>query len=236
MALGSHHFELLSPIRFEFLSLDCFSEYFEFVANLFEHFTLSHWNSLRSRLFLPVEPKAPNDRLGVRSLSFQPPTPLAGIIAHLTAKFGGSIHDCGVASITANRPYSGNPDYAHAPKNAVDLGSGWYFHSANETNQSVTFDFKAPRVRPTGYSIRTYNSSPNAAHLKSWVLEGSDDGTTWTEIDRRENNMGLNNKFAVERVETFPMLRLRQIAPNHANNNYLLITAFEIFGALIGLE
>jgi hypothetical protein len=73
------------------------------------------------------------------------------------------------------------------------------------------------------------------------VLEGSVDGATWTEIDRRENNLDLNNKFAVKtfgvsRVETFQMVRLKQIAPNHASNNYLLITAFEIFGALIGLE
>jgi hypothetical protein len=159
----------------------------------------------------------------------------------LIAKFGGNIHDCGVACITVNQHYSNGPGYAHAPKNAVDLGSGSYFHSANEANQLVTFDFKVLRVRPTHYSIRKYNSSPNAAHLKSWVLKGSDDGTSWTEIDRRENNLDLNNKFAVktfavEKVETFQMLRLRQVAPSHANNNYLLGTAFEIFGALIGLE
>jgi hypothetical protein len=240
IALSSCHFELLSQVRLEYLSLNSFYEYFELVSNSFEHFTLSHWNSLRSRLILPVEPKCPNNRLRDRSLSFQPLTPLLGIIAYLTAKFSGNIHDCGVANITADRPYSGDPGYAHAPKNAADLGSGSYFHSANEPNQSVTFDFKALRVRPTHCSIRTYNSSPNAAHLKSWVLDGSDDGTTWMEVDRRENNSDLNNKFAVktftvERVETFRMVRLRQIAPNHANNNYLLITAFEIFGALIGL-
>jgi hypothetical protein len=57
------YFDLLELIRFEFVSQDCFREYFELVSNSFEYFTISHWISLQSRLLLPVELKSLNDRL-----------------------------------------------------------------------------------------------------------------------------------------------------------------------------
>jgi hypothetical protein len=78
-------------------------------------------------------------------------------------------------------------------------------------------------------------------HLKSWAVEGSDDGAMWTEIDRRENNIDLNDKdalkmFAVARDVCFRMIRLRQTDPNHYDHNDLLLSAFEVFGAVARLE
>jgi hypothetical protein len=42
--------------------------------------------------------------------------------------------------------------------------------------------------------------------------------------------------FAVTRFESFRRIRLRQTGPNHADNNYLALIAFELFGAVAGLQ
>jgi hypothetical protein len=175
----------------------------------------------------------------IRSLSFEPSSPLSGIINHLTSRFGGNVHDRGVVNITANRVASDSPGYA--AKNVADLGTDSFFHSVNEPNQWICFDFKEMKIRPTHYSIRMHSSGPNSFHLKNWVIEGSTDGTSWHELDRRENNTDLNNSYAVKtfnicKVDTFRMIRLRQIGLNHRNDNLLLFTAFELFGSLIGLK
>jgi hypothetical protein len=233
------YFDLLELIRFEFVSQDCFREYLEFVTNSFEYFTLSHWISLQSRLLLPVESKSSNDRLMTRCLSFQPSPPLLGIIAHLTSQFGGNVHDRGVVLITTNRTADDHPVYA--AKNVADLGNDSFFHSANKSNQWICFDFKTMKIRPTHYSVRTHGGGPDFHHLKNWVIEGSADGTSWNEIDRHENNTDLNSSLAVKtfsvcKVDTFRMIRLCQIGRNHGEQNYLIFTAFELFGSLICLQ
>jgi hypothetical protein len=233
------YFDLLELIRFEFVSHDCFREYFELVSNSFEHFTLPHWISLQSRLLLPVESKSLNDRLAIHKLSFEPSSPLSGIINHLTSRFGGNVHDCGVVDITANRSYIDNP--GHAAKNVANLGTNSDFHSRNESNQWICFDFKAMKIRPTHYSIRTFGPGPNNYHLKNWVIEGSTDGESWVEIDRQENNTDLNGSFAIMvfnicTVDTFRMIRLRQIGLDHHGDNCLIFTAFELFGSSIGIK
>jgi hypothetical protein len=87
-----------------------------------------------------------------------------------------------------------------------------------------------------------FREGPNLVHLKNWVIEGSIDGRSWSEIDRQENNnTDLNGPYAVKtfcvsKVDTFRMIRLRQIGLNHRNDNYIVLTAFELFGAVIGLQ
>jgi hypothetical protein len=72
------------------------------------------------------------------------------------------------------------------------------------------------------------------------VVEGSDDGASWTEIDRRENNSDLDAKlvvrtFAVARPGCFRRICLHQTSRNHRGNDYLSICAFEVFGAVTRL-
>jgi hypothetical protein len=73
------------------------------------------------------------------------------------------------------------------------------------------------------------------------VVEGSEDGASWTEIDRCENNGDLNDylaveTFAVARSESFRRIRLRQTGPNHGGSNFLAVSAFEAIGAVAGLQ
>jgi hypothetical protein len=70
---------------------------------------------------------------------------------------------------------------------------------------------------------------------------GLDDGASWTEINRRENKSELNQDmpvkaFAISRSESFGRIRLRQTGPNHGSNNCLALYAFELFGAVTGLQ
>jgi hypothetical protein len=114
------------------------------------------------------------------------------------------------------------------------------FHSEDELSQWICWDFKTLRIEPTHYTIQTYGGGPNWSHLKSWAVEGSDDGSSWTEIHRRENNSDLNGRravktFAVSRAGSFRRICLRQTGPNHAGNNHLVLDAFELFGAVAGL-
>jgi hypothetical protein len=90
---------------------------------------------------------------------------LSGIISHLTAKCGGNVHDKGFVEITASSVHS-HPSYNFAPQNAAEFGDFSCFFSQNEPGQWISWDFKALRIEPTHYTIRTYDSGPNDPHLK----------------------------------------------------------------------
>jgi hypothetical protein len=162
---------------------------------------------------------------------------MSGIIAHLTAIYCGNVHARKIVEITASsvdRSY-----YGLAPWNVADLrNQNLVFWSETEPDQWICFDFKTIRIRPTHYTIQTYDRE---CHLKNWVIEGSDDGVSWTEIDRRENNRDLKKEFAVKtftvsRSGSFPRIRLSQIGPNHYGNNELAFAAFELFGSFADLQ
>jgi hypothetical protein len=102
-----------------------------------------------------------------------------GVISYLMVKCGGNVHDRGVVEITASSILS--IDY---PRNSADLGTDSYFKSEDESGQWICLDFKALKIEPTHYTIQAGYDD----YLKSWVVEGSDDGASWTEIDRRESN------------------------------------------------
>jgi hypothetical protein len=84
-------------------------------------------------------------------------------------------------------------------------------------------------VRPTHYTFW-------APNLKSWVFEGSLDGSTWTEIDRQTDNQdfpGWNTvSFAVSKPAEFRFIRLTQTGTRHCGDDYLVLRAVEFFGTL----
>jgi hypothetical protein len=179
-----------------------------------------------------------NDRvfLAVRRVSeFLPSSysPWNGIISYLTRKFGGNVHDSNVVAITAS---SNNGNFE---KYAADLAVNNCFCSMNTPNSWICYDFKRRKIMATHYSIRSYfNGSRGNNHPKDWVVEGSNDGISWTEIDRREDNSDLNasnvtKTFAITRSVEVRMIRLRQVGANHFGHHYLLLSSLEIFGSLI---
>ena len=69
---------------------------------------------------------------------------------------------------------------------------GWngYWRTDNESSSWICLDFKEKRLFPTGYSLK----SGEWCHLIHWVIEGSDDGCSWNELDRRDTE-DLKGKY-----------------------------------------
>lgn len=88
----------------------------------------------------------------------------------------------------------------------------------------------------THYVIVSYNAQD--CNPQSWVLEASLDGEPWMEMDRRVNASDLRvhratRQFQIANRYECRFIRFRQIDQNHAMNNYLYMTSFEVFGSLI---
>jgi hypothetical protein len=164
--------------------------------------------------------------------------PLDGIISYLTKKHGGNVHDKGIVTITSK---SVDDRYFRVktvgPTRVADFTSGSYFASKNDPGQWVCWDFREMRVRPTHYTIQ-------AEYLKSWVVEGSLDGKSWTEIDRQTNNQDFNvyawktGSFAVSKPAECRFIRLRQTDKRYDGYkrpdgyDILELYAVEFFGTL----
>jgi hypothetical protein len=161
--------------------------------------------------------------------------PLDGIIAFITKKCNGNVHEKGVVEVIG-KAYNAIPN--NAAKKVADLTSNSNFYSVDEPDQSVCYDFRKLRIKPTHYTIRSAcDGYVDYSNLKSWVIEVSDDGREWTEIDRRENNNELNAKnviktFQVQKSVECRFFRLRQIDKNHRGYHHIVISSFEVFGTL----
>lgn len=176
-----------------------------------------------------------------------------GIIFSLTKKCGGNVHEKGIIEIKGT---SIRNDPTLQPKVAADLFDlQSCFHSRNELNSTLTYDFKNYRVIPTSYSIRTNPwGGKGHYHMMSWVLEGSNDENNWIILDRKVEDKSLDminneNTFKCNLVSngdgknnavSFRFLRIRNTGPNsgsnQALNNVMNIGALEFFGKLIPIS
>jgi hypothetical protein len=152
--------------------------------------------------------------------------PLEGIIAYLTRKHGGNVHEKGIVTLTSKSTGFGGLT------NVADLRDDSKFESADQPGQWICWDFGEMCIRPTGYTLRAYR-------LKSWVVEGSVNGETWTEIDRRMDNQDFDlpntttASFEAAEPAGYRFIRLTQVGPKHNNNHILLVRAVEFFGTLL---
>lgn len=106
-------------------------------------------------------------------------------------------------------------------------------------NSSVRFDFKGRRVKVRAYTLKHYKSFDTEA-LRSWVLEGSNDGNTWTVLREHANDDALKYKgdshtWAVHSNAAntaYRYLRVRITGPNSNNHWHLALGGFEVYGDL----
>lgn len=114
------------------------------------------------------------------------------------------------------------------------------FCTNDQTNQWICFDFKNHTVIPNYYTIRSFNKQSNVSHLKSWVIEGSNNNASWTILDCETNCSYLNgpkycHSFPIfnPNCDAYRFIRLRQTDLNWRNRNYLKINCIEFFGKII---
>ena len=154
-----------------------------------------------------------------------------GIVAHLGAECGGNPHEYGVISITASG--TGSLNQCHG---VVDYGWGSFWYSKDEPNSFIQFDFKSMRVCLSGYSLKSHYA--NTQFFVSWVIEVSDDGSTWEAVDERNTRalVGPNRVKTYEcsrqRDKFVRFVRMRQTGKNSGSDDYLLLSQIEFFGKL----
>ena len=242
---------LLEFVRLEFLSQEAIQHFVAASsANVHDWLNYGIWKRVCDRLLCPVttshlekfknrfiwhcNQEENNEEDQGTTFVLQREQPLNGIIAYLTDTSGGNVVDRDVINVIAQPKDSSQ---LRAPRNLFDLMGNNYFKSRDQPGQFFTIDFKDMRVSPTAYTIRSSNDGPGAGHPMSWVVEVSNDGWTWVEIDRRENCNDLNDKLVTRSFETRTgeqarMVRFRLTGPNHNGHDYILMRAFELFGSL----
>jgi hypothetical protein len=237
-SVNADYFSLLEFIAFEHLSNAAFERFIDLISASFEHFSLSLWSRLRNRLLLS------NGTLTTGATRISAPyrdnLPFEGIISHLTKTFSGNVSILSVVDVTSS---SGLYGWYH-PRNAVDLYANTWFCSADRENSWLCYDFRDMTVIPTHYSIRfsagtSYSNESRGRFLQNWIIEGSNDGTSWTELDQRTTTGDPQEQpqmetFAISSQSRVRMIRLRQPGKNAFGTNELALAAFEIFGEVAG--
>jgi hypothetical protein len=234
---------LYSHIRFEYLSTTSMSSFIQLITNSFDFLTFPIWCSLCSRLSLSVLIDCSNDRFFDEYSSvvcpFQPPLNLDGLISYLTKRFGGHVIDRDIVSITAS---SFHHSQSYPIRNIANLQDQSIFHSSNEANAWICYDFKDRRIKVIHYSIRA-RCDYDGYYLRSWTLEGSKDGLSWVKIDDRTNDTSLNylgviSTFSISSdfQNEFRMIRLRMTGKDSSGTNHIVVSAIEFFGVLKELK
>jgi hypothetical protein len=205
------------------------------IAN-FDCLTLSTWSRIGSRLrFSPqlTIPEESAERYNVLRFPYSADQPFNDLIASLTTKYSGNVHDYGAVSAIASSEYS----TSYLAKFVHDLEQrSCYFCSKQEKGSWIGYNFHSARVVPSHYEIRSHPGCGGEGTLKSWVMEGSMDGSTnWEKLDEQTNNSllltgGSVAAFPVNSSRAYRALRIRQTGLNHNGNDYLAIAALEIYG------
>jgi hypothetical protein len=150
-----------------------------------------------------------------------------GLIARQTQECGKNVHDAGLVVYSA----SGKCDEWPA-KNAAHPGLGSTFFSEDKPDQWMCYNFRRKKVQRIGYLLRT---AADCWNLKEWVIEGSQDGTTWTKLcnEHNEKNRVINQKFSIACDNFFGMLRQRHTENNYIGQHQLGVEFLDGFGRII---
>jgi hypothetical protein len=221
---------LLQFVRFEFLSLEYSTKFFDLFRNSFNWFAVSHCESLRARLLLPVSAICTNNWTTALDLTISSTSPLQEIITHFPAKYDGNFHDRDIVYDTW-----GSGDWA--VKTVADLVDNSVFQSEISPDHWICYDFKDLIIRPTHYSLLSGYGQGSSFGLNDWVIDGSNDGKSGAEFDRREHNSELDawnamKMFQRSRSDEVRMIRLRQLRKREMNQ-CLALSGFEVFGSLV---
>lgn len=153
---------------------------------------------------------------------------LKGIFAHLQQQ--SNIDD--EVNVTASSSTYGDKKLLLDIENTQNQ-----FYTSNSPNSWICFEFKHHKVTPTHYTIRTYRGKH---HPRSWVIEGSETGNEWTQLDEEKDCSHLNESnivhtFVMKNSQTkeFKYIRMKSTGPDWNNSHYLDVCSIEFYGKLI---
>lgn len=153
-----------------------------------------------------------------------------GVFKALYGLINGNPHDHGLLKITMSTYVMRPPQLLLEPTNDDSVYSDSRF-----PNQWLCINmFSQFTIRH--YSIKTFHGKEKRAHMKSWVLEASDNGSDWIIIDQRKDTNDLNGTykwavFSASPQKSFAMYRIRLTDKNHRGDHELLLARLEFFGA-----
>jgi hypothetical protein len=117
-----------------------------------------------------------------------------------------------------------------------DVHEHRHFVSGASDDEWICWDFEDRRVIASDYTIRGW--------ILSWIVEGSIDGESWIELDRRQNademrrppctcSFSIANSRAKSKSPECRFFRLRQTGENGNGEHCLRLSRFELFGTLL---
>lgn len=231
----------------------CFYEYvdFKYVADtasiknfvdIFQCGDMNHsiWDTICKRLEQEVKDDGENQRRHKRAHKklvvevAEKEKQLDGIMNYL--KTHGNIKD------EVNITFSSN----HNNKDPFELlkyddsSTSSFFQTSSEQDPWICFEFKKHKVMPTGYIIRSYNSS-NHNHLKSWKIEGSNDQESWEILDSQTDNEILNGPNVIHlfhvsqnKGKSYKYVRIMETGPSWYGHDSMIINSIDFYGKIFG--
>lgn len=178
------------------------------------------------------------DPNGRKEISVDPSNHFNGIIEFIRKSSTAGIQS--EISVTAS-----STDFEYRPENVIEYVDSLFESTPHDKNPWLCIEFKKRRVILKSYTIKSGWWEKNNWHLKSWVIEGSNDKSTWEILDDQRDCNYLNgshfiHNFQIQRQtgKEFRYLRIRKTGPNWFRNNLslrnkMVFDSIEFYGTLI---
>ncbi|MEH1971109.1 hypothetical protein [Nostoc sp.] len=101
-------------------------------------------------------------------------------------------------------------------------------------NSWVSFHILTGKLNCNYYSLRTRGTNPNY-YPRNWILQGSDDGVTWIDLDVQVNNTTLSSpaqwlSLPVTTNDSYSYFRILQNGLDSSNSHYFCLGEIELYG------
>lgn len=108
------------------------------------------------------------------------------------------------------------------------------FWTTQVANSWVRFQILTGKLKCNYYSLRTRGTNPDY-YPRNWILQGSNDGSTWIDLDAQVNNTTLSApgqwlSLPVSTNDSYSYFRLLQNGLNSSNSHYFCLGEIELYG------
>ncbi|OHT07115.1 hypothetical protein TRFO_05349 [Tritrichomonas foetus] len=226
---------LLEYVHFEFLNDENCDDYLMNVS--LDNINKVMWQGIVKKFMNPNDiPYSNNNSRFIKQEFIEIPPSYTndfdGIFNYLNKKCNDNCLFRGLVKVTSSTRGKGSIE------NIVSKDHTNFWTSANKEDNYIAFNFAPLKVSINAYSLLTFDYGPNDFHMKSWILEGSNNNDKWTKIDLVVNDEYLNGprKFHTYVVSKesipFTYIRLKLYGPNHFGSYFMAIKGFELFGKI----